>query len=134
MKSKIIAFLLWLFLGGFGVHRFYLHKWGTGILCLLTVGLAGIGWIIDLFLLGTMVDNYNMKKNIKKISTATANIASETENYVQNTNYQIPQNANTNQNESNPKVEKLRNIKSLFDAGILSQEEFEREKQKILNS
>lgn len=59
MKSKGIAYLLWFFFGGLGVHRFYVGKVGTGILYLLTCGVFGIGWFIDLFLLGGYVDTYN---------------------------------------------------------------------------
>ena len=70
MKSKTIAFLLWFFLGFFSAHRFYLGKVGTGFLYLLTGQLAGIGWIVDLFLLGSMVDNYNTNKELKTIRTA----------------------------------------------------------------
>ncbi|MFV0554613.1 MAG: NINE protein [Mangrovibacterium sp.] len=61
MKSKGIAYLLWFFLGAFSIHRFYVGKVGTGILYLLTGQLLGIGWIIDLFILGTLVDNYNFR-------------------------------------------------------------------------
>ena len=60
MKSKGVAYLLWFFLGAFSAHRFYLGKTGSGILYLLTFQLFGIGWIIDLFTLGGMVDNYNL--------------------------------------------------------------------------
>ncbi|WP_452232590.1 TM2 domain-containing protein [Lacinutrix sp. MEBiC02595] len=60
MKSKGVAFLLWFFLGFFSAHRFYLEKTGSGILYLCTFQLFGIGWIIDLFTLGGMVDNYNL--------------------------------------------------------------------------
>ncbi len=59
MKSLLVAFLLWFFLGAFSAHRFYLGKIGSGILYLLTGQLLGIGWIIDLFLIGGMVDRYN---------------------------------------------------------------------------
>ncbi|MDR0786088.1 MAG: TM2 domain-containing protein [Treponema sp.] len=59
IKSKGVAYLLWFFLGVFGAHRFYLEKIGTGVLYLLTVGVFGIGWIIDLFTLGNQVDVYN---------------------------------------------------------------------------
>jgi TM2 domain-containing membrane protein YozV len=60
MKSKGTAYLLWLFLGVFSAHRFYLGQIGIGILYLLTFQLFGIGWIIDFFILGGMVDKYNL--------------------------------------------------------------------------
>ena len=60
MKSKFIAYLLCFFFGWLGIHRFYLHKYGTGVLYLLTFGGFGIGIIIDLFTLGGYVDTYNI--------------------------------------------------------------------------
>lgn len=39
--------LLCLFLGGFGVHKFYRGKIGMGLVYLFTGGLFGIGWLID---------------------------------------------------------------------------------------
>jgi TM2 domain-containing membrane protein YozV len=62
MRSKVVAYLLWFFLGIFSAHRFYLKKYGTAIFFLLTLQLAGIGWILDLFELGKMVDRYNLKR------------------------------------------------------------------------
>ena len=50
-KERLVAFLLCLLFGYFGVHRFYVGKKGSGILWLCTVGLCGYGWIIDLVLI-----------------------------------------------------------------------------------
>lgn len=52
-KNKTVALLLCIFLGVFGVHRFYVGKVGTGILYLLTGGFLGLGWIIDIVLIAT---------------------------------------------------------------------------------
>lgn len=50
-KSRLIAFLLCLFLGEFGIHRFYVGKVGTGMIWLISGGLLEIGWIIDLVMI-----------------------------------------------------------------------------------
>ncbi len=50
-KSKITALLLCIFLGTLGVHRFYVGKVGTGIIWLLTLGIFGIGVIIDIIMI-----------------------------------------------------------------------------------
>ena len=41
-KSRLIALLLCIFVGGLGIHRFYVGKIGTGVLWLLTAGCFGI--------------------------------------------------------------------------------------------
>lgn len=46
-KNKWTAFFLCLFLGEFGAHKFYEGKAGMGILYLFTLGLFGIGWLVD---------------------------------------------------------------------------------------
>ena len=50
-KSKVVALLLCFFLGSLGVHRFYVGKIGTGILYLCTLGLCGIGTLVDFIMI-----------------------------------------------------------------------------------
>lgn len=52
-RSKALTtFLLCLFLGFLGAHRFYLKQWKLGAVYLLTIGIFGIGWIADCFRFG----------------------------------------------------------------------------------
>lgn len=51
--STTIGYLLWIF-GFTGSHRFYFGKPITGIIWFFTLGLCGIGWLIDLFLIPGM--------------------------------------------------------------------------------
>ena len=46
--NKWVAFWLCLLLGYIGAHKFYEGKIGMGILYLCTLGLFGIGWIVDI--------------------------------------------------------------------------------------
>lgn len=57
-KSRTIALLLCVFLGYFGAHRFYAGRILMGIVYLLTLGLFGVGWLVDIVLvaLGRMRD------------------------------------------------------------------------------
>lgn len=58
-KRKWVTLLLAIFLGCLEVHRFYVGKWKSGLLWLLTGGFCGLGWGIDmvLILLGRLEDS-----------------------------------------------------------------------------
>ena len=56
----IIGYLLWIF-GFLGAHRFYYGKPISGTIYFFTLGLLGIGWLIDLFLIPSMVYALIMK-------------------------------------------------------------------------
>lgn len=51
--NRVVTMVLWFFLGMAGVHRFYVGKFATGLLMLLTGGGFGIWWIVDLILILT---------------------------------------------------------------------------------
>jgi TM2 domain-containing membrane protein YozV len=60
------AWILLTFLGLFGIHRFYMGKWGTGLLYLFTAGLLGIGILYDFLTLNSQISELN---NARTIST-----------------------------------------------------------------
>ncbi|MDY6822837.1 MAG: TM2 domain-containing protein [Thermodesulfobacteriota bacterium] len=54
-----VAWVLLTFLGIFGIHRFYMGKWVTGIVYLLTGGIFGLGYLYDLWTLNGQVSYLN---------------------------------------------------------------------------
>lgn len=57
-KNKWVAFVLCLFLGCVGAHKFYEGKVGMGILYICTCGLLGIGVFVDLIRILTKPNPY----------------------------------------------------------------------------
>ena len=66
-KNWLFAFLLCIFFGSFGFHRFYVGKVGTGLAYLFTFGFLGIGWVVDTIklIMGTFKDKQHKNLNVK---------------------------------------------------------------------
>ncbi|MGK7311546.1 MAG: TM2 domain-containing protein [Candidatus Longimicrobiales bacterium M2_2A_002] len=61
-KRPEVAWLLWLFFGWAGGHRFYLERVGTGILMLLTGGGLVVWWVLDARRIRRMVRYHNIQQ------------------------------------------------------------------------
>lgn len=59
-SKRIFLFILCLFLGEFGLHRFFVGKTKSGFVYLFTFGGLCIGWLVDLYLIytGKFTDKY----------------------------------------------------------------------------
>ena len=51
--SLLVGYVLWIF-GFLGAHRFYFGRPVSGTIYLFTLGLLGVGWLIDLFLMPSL--------------------------------------------------------------------------------
>ena len=54
-----VGWVLLTYLGFFGIHRFYMGKWLTGVLYFLTGGLFLVGYLYDLWTLNEQLDELN---------------------------------------------------------------------------
>ena len=109
-KDFITTLLICVFLGGLGVHRFFVDKMGTGVLMLVTLGGLGLWWIIDIILIvtGSLEDSEG-----KVIA------------------YQAAGTVNREPAKDMPaEIEKLADLK---DKGIITDEEFQQKKQELLD-
>lgn len=60
--NKWVSFVLCFFLGYFGAHKFYEGKITLGFVYLVTFGLFGIGWLIDLIIILCKPNPYYVNK------------------------------------------------------------------------
>jgi TM2 domain-containing membrane protein YozV len=60
-KHSLPTYLLWFFLGFFGIHKFYLGKTAWGLIYFFTGGLFFFGWLIDFFTIPFQVREYNRR-------------------------------------------------------------------------
>lgn len=135
MKSKSTAVILAILFGGLGVHHFYLGNTKQG-LCYL------IPWILLCWTFFFPVMSWIIE-TIEGIMLASKSQAAFDSEYNSNTpRFRSTQSDNYNQNHTEPKTmdsqkhktEQLLDLKKLYDAGILNEDEFNTQKTKILNS
>ncbi len=107
MRSRSTAAVLAFFLGAFGVHKFYLGQTIFGILYLICFWTFIPAFIaaIEFFILLFMSDNdFNQKFN------------------------------GTSGESSKDKMQALSELKNLLDSGIISSDEYEVKRSKMINS
>ena len=128
-REWVVCFVLCIFIGLWGVHRFYVGKIGTGILMLFTFGGFGIWWLIDLIIIAT--GSFHDKEgriipHNKTINTLT------TQNVPTNTTQNVPTKSSDKTFNTNVAAE-LRELASLKDEGIITEKEFNNKKKELLN-
>ena len=69
--SKTVGYVLWIF-GFTGAHRFYYGRPVTGTIWFFTLGLLGIGWLIDLFLIPGMDREADLRFRPGKVNYTVA--------------------------------------------------------------
>ncbi len=69
--SVLIGYVLWIF-GFTGSHRFYFGKPISGTIYFCTLGLLGIGWLIDLFLIPSLHRQADIRFRLGRINYSVA--------------------------------------------------------------
>ena len=116
MKNKSVAAMLAFFLGGLGAHKFYLGENGTGVLYLIFFWTYIPGILAFFEFIGLLVmseDVFNAQYNPGAIQTGRFS------GYLES---------------SLDKVNTLKELKNLYDSGVITAEEFEAKRRKILDS
>ena len=130
MRSKSTAYLLWCgaFVGLCGLHRFYIGKIGTGLLWLFTLGLFGVGQLIDLFTLGGQVDIANMQfgRGVSQNQNVIVNVQTTGSRYDE-PSPQLQQMMNTSSVS-----ERLNRLNEMKEAGLISSDEYQAKRSEII--
>lgn len=124
MKSKTTAAILAIFLGGIGVHRFYLNQSGLGILYLLFCWtfIPLVVSLIDFIWLLTMDENrFNQKFNSNYHTP-----------YPNHTNITVNNGTQNQPHTSTSTSDEIKKLYDLKEKGIITQEEFELKKKILL--
>jgi TM2 domain-containing membrane protein YozV len=106
MKDKTITAILALFVGGFGIHRFYLRQNGQGLLYLVFFWTAIPAIVAFVDCIGFLImDKFNAKYN------SAIEISKKNKEHV---------------------AEELEKLHELKEKGIVSEEEYEKRKKGLL--
>jgi len=111
MKNKGVAILLCFFLGGLGAHKFYLGQIGLGVLYLLffwTFIPAIIAFFEFFMIIFTPDDEFNRRFNGSSHSQPFASAKDSTS--------------------------ALSDLKQLYDSGVITAEEYEEKRKKLLKN
>ena len=124
-KNMVVAYLLWFFLGYFGIHRFYLGKVGSGLaqLLLMIIGWVTsfifigffliaawfIWWLLDAYFVQQYVTDFNNSIGVKNSTVVVNKSVSSTDD-----------------------LDKLERLHALKEKGIITEEEFEEKRSEIM--
>lgn len=106
MRNKVVAGLMGIFLGSFGVHKFYLGKIGQGILHLVFcwTGISGlIGFIEGIIYLAQSEESFNQRYN-----------------------------GGVPKGGSSGAISDLVRLKDLMDRGVITPSEYEERREKLV--
>jgi TM2 domain-containing membrane protein YozV len=160
-KSWLVLFILALLFGAFGVHRFYAGKIGTGILMFFTFGGFGIWYIIDLLIIitGNFTDSngniisvnsgrddddlFSLKKTAAQMQSAFSKERKDSEaqqtkrtQYSQDDYLKYPAFTAKDTGSSSNKLlvsDEIGKLHDLMQRGVITPEEFETQKKKLLS-
>lgn len=140
MKSKTTAGILAIVFGEWGIHCFYLGKTGKGLAYLfIWLLLCWTVWVPIILAIIAIIEGFALlfanraDFDAKYNNGRPVRTQMQYQSRQQYDTSQVIQNRQKDERQKN-KTDMLIELKNLLDKGILTQEEFEEEKQKILNS